>query len=397
MTTKARVFVLLAGVGAALGCSAPDPFDYSRFDELQARNVEPLRARVRVEQDASMLPEDSFVPRVLRPETKPAIAAAVRETLERHRAFASVVDASSESGSAPEDAADIEVLVEVDATSVPAWNSKPKEWGSRWWWYLPLWFVGPFSWIPNDREFATTVTLSFSIRRLREEEDSGAPPEAVSRQPSGDRGLVMPPRRVPLEDAYDLRFVRRAGFPQYALNIVVPTPWVPPDIEVADENLLENFISALEQSIGRAAKEEFLYRVLQASNAHPHLRAWKLANGDVALVLLTNFHLDPMPARITGDGERARDVEIDWIALEDADLAIQERIQSDPEYATVLATEQYGEVWVATLSPPPETVRILPAFVGERGRVRWGWTLDPDQLELLDGGEGSPDRTVARR
>jgi hypothetical protein len=374
-------------IGVVVGCSAPDPYNYPRFEDLKVLPPQPFAVRVRVEQrlDESHYPAGAVTPALLDRDTRRAeIETRLAESLREHRAFARVLTSSEPA------AADADVEIVVDISSVPTngetFQSQPN--GNKWW-NAFVWLLGPPSWIAADRDFDPSVEIRYSLIRL------GA--KGASVEGGAPSGEILVPRRIDLADSRSLNFVRRWTWAQVAMNLVVPTPFVPTDAGAANESLFENFVSRIQREIGQTVKEESQLRQLQSHRAYPYLQAFRGDDG-LIVVLLSDYQVDvdqPLRLRAT---ESERELDVEWLDLVRLDAAspLARRIEDDGDLGTAVRNSSYLFAQYAILPASSGDFQLSPSFIGERGQqFAWSWTIDPESLETL--ANGSNASSVARR
>ena len=95
----------------------------------------------------------------------------------------------------------------------------------------------------EDTHVEAGVTgVSFALKRISTD------PDAL------DEATLLA-RNVDLTDANKLNFMRRAGWSEYFLQLVVPPFIVDSDPDVADEALFENYVARMQSEIPRELKE----------------------------------------------------------------------------------------------------------------------------------------------
>jgi hypothetical protein len=178
---------------------------------------------------------DGFVPPLIADESfADEIAASVLDALVQFDTFSSV--AREGEGSVPADLA-----VKLRITTNRATQVERIEPTNTVWVNTGLWFLlGLPGWIMDDVRYVQPIEMSYTVTDRK----SGEAIFAAS---------------IDIGDDNVLNFLRRAGWRQYLLQIVVPpfvTDRIAPDLDRADAALYENYISLIQRSIGGALKRD---------------------------------------------------------------------------------------------------------------------------------------------
>lgn len=232
------------------GCSATDPFSGSAYDKALEIPALPYSVTVLdVEMplefgSAGGLDDGSFVPPLIADETfVNDITDSIVDALDEFETFAS-------SGRVGENAipADLEIQLRI-ATTQPTQVDRIEDTSSVWV-NTGLWFLlGLPGWIMDDVRYVQPIEMSYTVTNR-------------------STGATLLESVIDIGDDNVLNFLRRAGWRQFLLQIVVPpfvTDRITPDVDRADSALYENYISLIQRTIGGTLKRKLIAELIGSS------------------------------------------------------------------------------------------------------------------------------------